>query len=78
MLVVVDMNEWSHSEMSMDEDPLWYGRKFKHVSRSEFSSIQNKIKMLEEEIRELRNRIEVLERTYSEHFYSDNTNRRSS
>jgi len=45
MLVVVDMNEWSHSEMSMDEDPLWYSRKHRYVSRSELSVVHKKIRM---------------------------------
>jgi len=76
MLDVGDMNEWSHSIMSMNDDSVWYGRKSKHVSRSELSSVRNKIRVLEEEIQELKNRIEVLERTCGEHFHSNNFDRR--
>jgi len=64
--------------MSMDEDPLWYSRKHRYVSRSELSVVHKKIRMFKKEIQELNRRIEVLERTCSEHFHSDNTNRRSS
>jgi peptidoglycan hydrolase CwlO-like protein len=60
--------------MSMDEDPIWYGEKFRHVSRSDARIIQKEIKHLEEEICEIMKKIKVLERTISERFHSNNTN----
>jgi predicted nucleic acid-binding Zn-ribbon protein len=62
--------------MSMDEDPIWYGDKFRHVSRSDAKIIQKDIKNLEEEIRKIRRKIEVLERTIGGIFHGNNTDRR--
>lgn len=61
--------------MTMDEDPIWYGGMSKHVSRSDIVTFQKDMGLLHEAMKQLENRIEVLERTMNGILHGDNPNR---
>ncbi len=60
--------------MSMDEDPIWYGGISRHVSRSDIAAFQKSMNLLHVAMKQLENRIEVLERTMNGILHSDNPN----